>query len=66
MTCDAGPPDAALARRAANGDERAFAELVRRHGESLYKMLRRYTGDPDDAYEAAHEAFIAAWSALSR
>jgi RNA polymerase sigma factor (sigma-70 family) len=66
VTCDAGPPDAALARRAANGDERAFAELVRRHGESLYKMLRRYTGDPDDAYEAAHEAFIAAWSALSR
>ncbi|WP_308238053.1 sigma factor [Phenylobacterium sp. J426] len=29
-------------------------------------MLRRYTGDADEAYEAVHEAFIAAWSALKR
>jgi len=55
-----------LARQAAAGDERAFAELVRRHKDALYRLLRRYTGDPEDAYEAAHEAFIAAWSALPR
>jgi RNA polymerase sigma factor (sigma-70 family) len=58
--------DAALARRAAAGDERAFSDLVRRHKEPLYRLLRRYTGDADDAYEAAHEAFIAAWSAIRR
>jgi RNA polymerase sigma factor (sigma-70 family) len=58
--------DAALARRAANGDERAFAELVGRHKAALYRLLRRYTGDPDDAYEAVQEAFIAAWAALDR
>lgn len=58
--------DADLARRAAGGDERAFAELVRRHQAGLYRLLRRYVGDPDEAYEAAHEAFIAAWAALSR
>jgi RNA polymerase sigma-70 factor (ECF subfamily) len=40
--------------------------LVRRHKENLYRLLRRYTGDPEDAYEAAHEAFIAAWAALGR
>jgi RNA polymerase sigma factor (sigma-70 family) len=60
------PTDAVLARRAAEGDDRAFAELVRRHKEPLYRLLRRYTGDADDAYEAAHEAFIAAWSAIRR
>lgn len=58
--------DAALASRAAGGDERAFAELVRRHKEPVYRLLRRYTGDADEAYEAAHEAFIAAWAALGR
>jgi RNA polymerase sigma factor (sigma-70 family) len=60
------PSDAALAGRAAKGDDRAFAVLVQRHQEPLYRLLRRYTGDGDEAYEAAHEAFIAAWSALAR
>jgi RNA polymerase sigma factor (sigma-70 family) len=63
---DAAASDEALARKAASGDDAAFAELVRRHKESLYRLLRRYAGDPEDAYEAAHEAFIAAWAALGR
>lgn len=66
MTTGDRAPDAALATRAATGDERAFAELVRRHKEPLYRLLRRYTGDADEAYEAVHEAFIAAWAALDR
>lgn len=66
MTPDAAASDNELARRAAAGDERAFSDLVRRHKDGLYRLLRRYTGDPEDAYEAAHEAFIAAWNALGR
>ncbi len=66
MTPTPEPSDAELAQRAAGGDERAFAELVRRHQDSLYRLLRRYVGEPDEAYEAAHEAFIAAWAALNR
>ncbi len=58
--------DEALAILAASGDERAFSHLVARHKESLYRLLRRYTGDADEAYEAVHEAFIAAWAALGR
>ena len=58
--------DAALACSAAEGDDKAFAVLVRRHKEPLYRLLRAYTGDGDEAYEAAHEAFIAAWGALKR
>nr|WP_215906518.1 sigma-70 family RNA polymerase sigma factor [Phenylobacterium glaciei] len=55
-----------MATAAATGDERAYAILVGRHKEPLYRLLRRYLGDADEAYEAAHEAFIAAWSALAR
>ena len=66
MTEGEAPTDSALARKSAEGDERAFTELVRRHKVPLYRLLRRYTGNPDDAYEAAQEAFIAAWSAIRR
>lgn len=60
------PSDAILARQAAAGDERAYATLVGRHKVRLYGLLRRYLGDPEEAREAAHEAFIAAWGALAR
>lgn len=66
MSPEDAPSDAALAGRAAKGDERAFALLVRRHKEPLYRLLRRYTGNSDEAYEAAHEAFIAAWAKMER
>ena len=66
MTPEADASDAALARLAAAGDDRAFGLLVQRHKEALYRLLRRYTGDREEAYEAVHEAFIAAWRALSR
>ena len=66
MTPETYASDAALARLAAAGDDRAFGVLVQRHKEALYRLLRRYTGDREEAYEAVHEAFIAAWSALRR
>ena len=66
MNLDAEASDNALAGLAAAGDDRAFAVLVRRHKDPLYRLLRRYTADPDEAYEAVHEAFIAAWDALGR
>lgn len=58
--------DAELARAAAAGDDRAYGQLVARHKEPLFRLLRRYLGDADEAQEAAHEAFIAAWGALAR
>ena len=47
MTADA--TDARLTRSAAEGDDKAFAVLVRRHKEPLYRLLRRYIGDSDEA-----------------
>ena len=66
MSEDAEASDNTLAGLAAAGDSRAFAVLVRRYKEPLYRLLRRYAADPDEAYEAVHEAFIAAWDALGR
>lgn len=66
MTTPDGLSDADLAHRAAAGDDRAYAELVSRHKDGLHRLLRRYLGDAEEAREAAHEAFIAAWSALPR
>jgi RNA polymerase sigma factor (sigma-70 family) len=66
MSRDPAADDAELAGRSAAGDDQAYAELVRRHQESLYRLLRRYAGDAEEAYEATQDAFIAAWAALGR
>lgn len=66
MSSAAEPSDADLAQAAAGGDDRAFSRLVTRHKDGLHRLLRRYLGDPEEAREAAHEAFIAAWGALPR
>jgi RNA polymerase sigma-70 factor (ECF subfamily) len=57
--------DGALAGRAAAGDERAFTALMRRHKDALYRFVRRYVGDADEAYDLTQEAFAAAWGALA-
>lgn len=59
-------PDHELAASAAAGDERAFARLMRRHKGPLYRFVRRYTGDADEAYDLLQETFAAAWTALKR
>jgi len=60
----ATPTDEVLAGQAAKGDERAFALSGWSTQGSPLPLLRRYTGDADEAYEAVHEAFVAAWAAL--
>lgn len=56
--------DAALAAAVIAGDSRAFTELMRRHKEAVYRFIRRYVGDADEAYDLLQETFAAAWSAL--
>lgn len=58
--------DPELAARAVAGDERAFAWLMRRHKDGLYRFIRRYTGDADEAYDLLQETFASAWRALRR
>lgn len=58
--------DAALARRAGAGDMKAFEELVMRHADGVYVVLRRFGLDDDDARDVAQETFLRAWRGLPR
>lgn len=66
MNAASEPQDSELAARAVAGDERAFSWLMQRHKDALYRFIRRYTGDADEAYDLLQESFTAAWSALKR
>lgn len=62
----AGPADATLVEGARRGDRQAFCLLVDRHRHHAYGLALRITRSPEDAEEAAQEAFVRAWLALSR
>jgi RNA polymerase sigma-70 factor (ECF subfamily) len=58
--------DGALVALALAGQEQAFTALMRRHKERVYRFIRSYVADADEAYDLTQETFAAAWSALSR
>ncbi|HTX12846.1 MAG TPA: sigma-70 family RNA polymerase sigma factor [Solirubrobacteraceae bacterium] len=55
-----------LIRRARDGDQDAFAELVVMHADRVYGALRRFGLAPDEADEVAQEVFVRAWRGLAR
>ena len=57
-------PDGALVIRAQAGDREAFEELVRRHADRLYALVRRFGLPSDAAQEVTQEAFLRAWRAI--
>lgn len=59
-------PDAALVRGALAGDGQAARGLVERHRDAVYRLARSATGDADEAFDLAQEAFVAAFAALHR
>jgi RNA polymerase sigma-70 factor (ECF subfamily) len=63
---ESAPSDEALALRAQRGDRQAFDALVTRHKNALYRLVRRYVGDADDAYDILQDALISVWEALHR
>jgi RNA polymerase sigma factor CnrH len=58
--------DEALAARAQEGNRGAFDALVRRHKTNLFRFVRLYVGQPDDAYDVLQDTFISAWEGLRR
>lgn len=59
-------PDRALVVRMQAGDERAFAEIVRRHGPRLRALALRFSGDRAAADDLLQETFLAAWRNVAR
>ncbi|MER8008878.1 sigma-70 family RNA polymerase sigma factor [Streptomyces sp. NPDC094149] len=60
----AGTDDALLAVRAAEGDEDAFALLVRRHAPALLRLATSLLGNRAEAEDAVQDAFLSAWRRL--
>lgn len=58
------PDDALLAVRAAEGDEEAFENLVRRHSLAMLRLASQLLGNKAEAEDAVQEAFVSAWRKL--
>lgn len=58
--------DAELATCAREGDRVAFDRLVARHKVQLFRFIRGYVGNKEDAYDLAQDTFVAVWLALKR
>lgn len=58
--------DAELAVLAQAGDREAFGELVSRYAAPARRLARAILGDPDDADDAAQDAFLSALRHLAR
>jgi RNA polymerase sigma-70 factor, ECF subfamily len=57
--------DEVLARRAADGEEAAFEELVVRYQDRLYTLALRVTLSEADAYDCVQEGLVSAWRGLA-
>ena len=58
--------DGELATLSIAGRQAAFAEIVRRYRQPMFRLSRAFLGDADEALDVTQEAFVAAYQALSR
>lgn len=55
-----------LPARAAAGDRAAFSGLMRQTKAALFRLVRRYVGDEQDAYDLLQDTYAAAWLSIRR
>jgi hypothetical protein len=53
-----------LVRLAREGDRDAFSGLVDRHQQSAWRVAMAALGRPEDADDAAQDAFLSAWRTI--
>jgi RNA polymerase sigma-70 factor (ECF subfamily) len=58
--------DRGLVRRFQTGDHTAFVELMQRHERRVYNLAYRMLGSPEDARDAAQDAFLSCYRNLGR
>lgn len=67
MTLDwSALPDGELAVLSQGGRQLAFGEIVPRHEEVGFRLIRRYLGNAENALDLTQETFISAHKALPR
>ncbi len=55
-----------IIERVLKGETDAFRGIVDRYGDMVLRICTRVLNDPDEAQDMAQEAFVRAWSSLSR
>lgn len=55
-----------LPARAAAGDRAAFSDLMRQTKAALFRFVRRYVGDEQDAWDLLQDTYAAAWINIRR
>ena len=58
--------DAALVKAALGGQQSAYAELMGRHRDAVFRVARHHLGDESEALDIAQEAFVSAFAAMER
>jgi RNA polymerase sigma-70 factor (ECF subfamily) len=58
--------DRSWVEAARQGDEEAFAHIVRRHSGGLHRAVARILGDDTEAWDVVQMAFLKAWQQLDR
>ena len=58
--------DRAWVESARQGDEEAFADIVRRHSGGLHRAVSRILADESEAWDVVQMAFLKAWQQLDR
>lgn len=59
-------PQQDLSVLAAGGDRRAFSELMRQTRAALFRVIRRYVGDEQEAWDLLQDTYAAAWLNIGR
>ena len=55
-----------LIRRAQQGDDSAFEELLLLHQKRVYNLCLRMSANADDALDLSQEAFLKAWKSIGQ
>lgn len=58
--------DQELVSLAVAGQGQAFRELMRRHKDPLFRLIRNNVGDPEEATDLLQESFVSAFAAIHR
>lgn len=67
MNCDpARCSDGELAALTIAGRQEAFAEIMKRHRAPIYRLIRGYVGDPEEAVDLVQDCFTSAFKSLDR
>lgn len=55
-----------VSARAAGGDRAAFSDLMRQTKAPLFRFIRRYVGDEQEAWDLLQDTYAAAWLSIRR